>query len=1135
MTNPNHGSLSRQTKTEGKSKANANQNSQNTNSTPGSTAVAEPPKGDIPQIQLSPEDVQNSPSAIYLEDVSLDDISVDRAETIPDEEMIYRINYSKARQENIDYYLRFNLYNYNLYGGINPAEQPIAYANATWRLQRFLYEQDIDSFILGEKLDIDGALGPYTFYVVGKMARTWAEEQANEAAVIINIPIAGIESLMNASESVIEPALRNALAEIIKPELLFTWQGSAETEAAIDSYASTHHGFDEHSQMLLDQFLFGTSMANSLSDYHRFEVMKRIYAAEPLALTGFAFRVNRDFSYKSMDNKELRNQAGLGEAFGFFTFVTDELKLSINSYLKDTMSPAALNFSEKIGYNHETEVMHGLMVFYHMPPVDTTWVQEELLNYLAEVELEHLITEVAMQQTVAEFEEMKEKRLSETPDVNSMDEFLSVLVYQTGVETSNINKSFGERMHEKARNEFGLVVKLAEEGEATFVMLSQIESAQAQAMRNAERPLKFGIFEDNSRFTGISAIQKDNGTVMVTNSSFDLVDEERSDDENLNNFSVNYSQYFDALEPVIFKTSELNKDDPAIYWLYKNIVNENTWTVNTMWVPAGSLPQITDSYWKQRDFQNWMTALDLGFTIFGIASIGAAGMVAKGTQMWGTSALATEWATYEAAQGVSFVIKKMMIEAVQFGVGEMFGIGLQSLNSYIFDPKNDVSKEFQEEWATTMKFVMIVGLGSGAAFTAFKALRRNSAGFVNSTVMRGFQRLEDEMFQINKSLDNLTPAQKAAAERFSQIADELAELSDSASFESSMGAGRVSARDYRINYRADGIQIRIDVRATKLSSFIDEAITALDSRISQSSSSSEIAKMQRSRNKLLRLRERVADLDLRTRANTITPRLRARLDKKVRSIVKQTEEILDVHSLRTIKSDTIGHLAWPTDDFVQHIAREEWPKALEATHTQYNPNSPPPITVKLVSQKQMLDAYHGQKMPSGVFIAEKNEVWITNGPRMPSDLRNVIAHELFHAAFDQKVVAKMNSGDAILMPPEVLNAIRMNTREIYRPLNEYMAYTHGYTRAAEMTGGEYKAFWLDKLNKVEESYKGSLSMMEEGEAKALLMDVAEIGQTRINALSDLYGVHPNQLIYLMTISFISYNIFQASNGNSDVQ
>ena len=1109
MTNPNHGTLNRQTKTEGKSKANANQNSQNANSTPGSTAaVVEPPKGDTPQIQLTPDDAENAPQPIAVDTASLDESTDEETAIAPDEEMKYRINYSKARQENIDFYWRFNLIRYNLFDGIFPDERPIAYANATWRLQRYLYNQDIDSFILGEKLDIDGALGPYTFYVIGKMAQTWAEEEAQEAATALYIPIEGIRGLMSASESMIGPDLRNALAEIRKPELLFTWEGSAETAAAIDSYASGHDGFDEYSRELLDIFLFNTPMYDSLSDYQRFEIIKRIYATEPLALTGFAFRVNRNFTYKSMDNKELRNQAGVGDAFGVFTFVTDELKLSINSYLKDTMSPAALNFSKKIGYNDETEVLHGLMVFYHFPMVDPVWVQQELFNYLAEVELEQLIIEVAMQKAVADYDAMVEERKAGEPDVSSMDEFLSVLVYQTDVETSNIDRAFGEEMHEKARNEFGLVVKLDEDSEPIFMMLSEIEAGQARAAHNAANPLKFGIFEETNHFTGISAIKKDNGTIMVTNSSFDLVDEEQSDSENLNNFSINYSQYFGSLEPVIFQTSELNKDDPAIYWLYKNIVNENTWTVNTLWMPAGYLPQVTDSYWKKRDLENLMTAIDLGFTIFGLASIGAAGAIAKGAQVWGTSALATEWATYEAALGVKFVIEKMVIEAIKFGVGEMIGVGLQSLNSYIFNPVNGVSKEFQDKWTFAMKFMMIAGIGSAASITAFKALRRNSAAFVQGPVLRQFQKLEREMIEAQGALNNLSQAQIDFAVKLYDNIDAL--KATNVEMAALFGHGGSSLHINDIGTISFGNK--------PVATILDEQIAHLQKVLGDETNPE--------------IRTDISDDILRMRG--LQDDLTTTIDDLASNRITETEAYMQVYKIM----DDSGAIVAKHDDStaafsvgkepegydkvdrsgldIDQVINEEWPLALAANHIDFL-NAP---RIEWLTDQQRAAMNKGNF--AGLYQPSNHTIYLHNSPRTGANWRSVISHELFHAGY-RFVYERNRNGNT---GPSTFSIGNFNEWQMWLPLNEYMAYRHGFSRASDMTTGAMKDFWVRLRDNVDKVYHHSLSGMKSGPEKTLLMKMAEMSAGRVRALAQFYGVSESDILYKMTMMYIGYNIYQ---------
>ncbi|MEL6538192.1 MAG: hypothetical protein AAFQ98_22425, partial [Bacteroidota bacterium] len=86
-----------------------------------------------PIVQLTPDDSATE----EMEVLELDTEYID-------EEKKYNIRYQKAEHENITFYHQLGLANFEIFGGTLPDQQPIAYANRTYELQRVLHSVGFD-------------------------------------------------------------------------------------------------------------------------------------------------------------------------------------------------------------------------------------------------------------------------------------------------------------------------------------------------------------------------------------------------------------------------------------------------------------------------------------------------------------------------------------------------------------------------------------------------------------------------------------------------------------------------------------------------------------------------------------------------------------------------------------------------------------------------------------------------------------------------------------------------------------------------------------------------------------------------------------------------------------------------------
>ncbi|HAA12510.1 MAG TPA: hypothetical protein DCE41_12760, partial [Cytophagales bacterium] len=1085
-----------------------------------------------PIVQRTPEEPQTD----ELEDMEVLELEDDYI----DEEKKYNIRYRKAEKENINFYNQLGLAHFNLFGGTLPDKQPIGYANRTYELQQVLHAVGFDHLLLGEALDTDGALGPRTFYVTAKLASTFGVREVLSAAQSLGLSVSGLESIAAAHQPTVDSLLKKALARIKTPELLFSWTYEVDAEAAIAYYAEENLPFSQHGRNALDRIFFHNANVPVITDEERVGLLTYLFKGKTFSSVGFAFRVERSYVSKHIDALELEEQVGSPPGAGIFNFMKTPEQVNKVGFLTGDMPEAAQEHLRLLGYDDDLAALHGFMILHYFGVIDPVEAQAALLKYVADRELQEMLATIALRQQVSEPEAAIAARMEGDPEVDGMEEFLNLVTYAAGGTVDNSpDAQKGETLHNKAKTEYGLVVKLSSDGENQFIWLHQIEHLQHRASINAGSPFRFGLFEDTETFTGFNASHTGEGTVRILRSKLNFVPTESSDEEAEDILSELSSHTLDVLEPVIFHTSEMNPDDPAIVWLYKNLVNENEWQVTRQWVPAGALPNISNSYWKKKEMDDIMETVDVAFTAFGIASIGSAGLIAQGARTWGMSMLATDVMAWQAAATTTrAVISKMALEGVKFGMGELVGMGLGAASKHIFDPKNNYSDTVKDTWGFGMKALLFAGIGGAASFTAFKAMRRNMKGFVDNTVMKNLDTVEKELLEINAHLQGKSPAQLAFEEGYHGKLDDLqtettapqaAQISKLLTVTWHEGTNQPLFNGLTLEQSEQAIRYQLTQRMQG-----DAVTSAIRAEVDKVAGELTPIFLELKRN-----RERLRGPVNQGQQNAI-------IGQSI-DLANQIEELANNYSLWIDLKERRPDIQYAHQVDIQLIAAQEWQKALEANHL-IEPNLPvdantsvparPPIQMKSISEMNTRnapeDGYFG-----GLYMPDTNEVWITNVGQHISAWRSIIAHELFHAAFEIRVRQKASQLDfwKDSYPDSVKDQIIAQVRQDHLALNEMVAYRFGYSRAADMAlRVDLKQWWQQQAENAIEASKGSLeSYLRVDENLAMFEALAASKQRRNEILSELYGVPVEKLVLLSVITLALYNVASGPSEGETVQ
>ncbi|MEW5787775.1 MAG: DUF4157 domain-containing protein [Pseudomonadota bacterium] len=670
------------------------------------------------------------------------DEEVDEGESLP-------LDYARVRSKNRYWWSRLGLGPIRPFASLTPDDLPNAFANETYRLQRYAHASGADAAILGLAQDPDGVFGPRTYVMLLRLA----EEARDKPAVAEAISKSDIghllPSILAADRKAVDVAWNRALADIEKPDFKVRWNVSVACAALWDFWASSFELGDEM-RSRVDSLLFSGKPPEGTRDEDRFAILKGLYGQDPAPGVAALFEANRDFIHH-FDLDRLADTAKLPPGSSWHAFLglagagvvdaaldklalepppgADSERLLAEIHAGETVSPGASPAEGKARKKH----IAALGLVYFLPKRSPGQIGEAVRAHFYERQLGEAATDQAAAEWLANFSASVEKRLGGQPDIEDYDTLLELLAGPAGAPVRDPARVAA--LADRAEETLGLVVRLGDEASPTFLPWPNIRQLRRKAMDNAGNVLRFGLFKPppdsplNLDKEGFTARRRDDANVELARTVSKLTwDSARG--EGHGNVWADWKHFdkevFGNLEPVRLRLGEL--DPHTTFWVkrYRDVIGENEWIVQEMWVLGGNLPDISEQLWDKVNADAVVGLIDAALSLLAAASLVAGPLIALEA---GAASAATAMTTGQIALTLT---RSFVQRAFWFVVSEALAQRFLDLDHAISTDKVGYTDNDREHWRY-FKVGLLVLAGSLLLRQAWRGLKGGaSAGLKTS-------------------------------------------------------------------------------------------------------------------------------------------------------------------------------------------------------------------------------------------------------------------------------------------------------------------------------------------------------------------------------------------------------------------
>lgn len=648
-----------------------------------------------------------------------------------DEARISGIDYDDARTKNQHYWDRYKLSEVGVTNGLNPYDNPVAYANYVYRFQKVLRAKGYDKSLIKEPLRRDGILGQKTMLCLGMLYKFYENNpEYDEELSNAGIDLAMLEHIASLEGGEFENAIDAAVADIIELDFLAEWNQQINSELVFEHFTWYESSFKT---ALPESVLNSTEGLENLTTDDYVAIYTELFGGKQLECHMAFFEGDRDFVHRNdaTDFGKEHSPAGASRYFYeiavnplFYQQIIKNLPLTIpEDDSAKLIHQKLMTEKDGIGAKSETSEPHisGLALACYLPDL----TDEEYNGAILRAMYRNMVTDIAYEEAaadwVSDFRQGVDERLAGTPDITDYATLLGVMAGSGGAPISDPSKV--EALLQKASTTLGLVIKLEGQDEPFFLTYDAIQKARLQAERNGRNPLKFGTFPappgshfkiDSFRFT---ARPNSEGGAEVGFSASELLCDSGdggscapwSDWDNFR--TANYG----PMEPVLVEISELNPN--TTFWVqrWRELNGTNQWKNRTYWMFGSSLIDTSGQLWDYADSQNTIAWIDAVVSIFAAATIVAGPLIAV------EGGLATGAIAAGSSQVGIQLTKSFVKNAFWFAISEVAAQSLLDFDAKINDPDNGYTDSEKEAWKDFKIALLVLG-GTVLLRAAYKGL-----------------------------------------------------------------------------------------------------------------------------------------------------------------------------------------------------------------------------------------------------------------------------------------------------------------------------------------------------------------------------------------------------------------------------
>lgn len=670
------------------------------------------------------------------------DEEIDEGENLP-------LDYQRVRGKNLHWWTRLDLAPIEPFGSITPGGLSNAFANETYRLQRYAHASGADKAILGLAQDPDGVFGPRTYVMLLSLAEAARDNPAVAEAIGKSDIAHLLPSILAADRKAVDTTWNRALADIYKPDFKVRWNVSVVIDALWDFW-SAHFELGDEMRKRADRLLFSGKPPEGIQDADRFAILKRLYGQDLAPGEAALFEADRDIIHH-FDLDRLADTARTPPGSSWHAFLglagpgvlddalskltldpppgAESERLMAEIHAQETVTPGSVPAGDKPKRKH----IAALGLVYFLPKRSPEQIGEAVRVHFYERQLGEAATDQAAAEWLANFSASVEKRLVGQPDIEDYDTLLELLAGPAGAPVRDPARVTA--LADRAEETLGLVIKLGDEGSPTFLPWPAIRQLRRKGMDNARNVLRFGVFKPppdsplNLDKEGFTARRRDDNSVELARTVSKLTwDSEKG--EGHGNVWADW-KYFDKvsyanLEPVRLRLGEL--DPHTTFWVqrYRDVIGENDWVVQEVWLLGGNLPDVSEQLWDKVSAEAVVGLIDAALSLLAAASLVAGPLIALEA---GAASAATAMTTGQIALTLT---RSFVQRAFWFVVSEALAQRFLDLDHTISTDKEGYTDSDREHWRY-FKIGLLVLAGSLLLRQAWRGLKSGaSAGLKTS-------------------------------------------------------------------------------------------------------------------------------------------------------------------------------------------------------------------------------------------------------------------------------------------------------------------------------------------------------------------------------------------------------------------
>lgn len=708
-----------------------------------------------------------------------------------DEDETLPIAYPEVLKKNRYWWNRLGLAPITPFGSLNPWDYPVAYANETYRLQRFAHASGADQEIFGVPQDPDGVFGARTYVMLRRIAEAARDDpkvaEAVDKALIGHL----LPSILAADAKAADEAWNRALADIFKAKFTVRWNVSV-TNTALWDFWEQAFVLGDAMRARTDTLLFDGKPPEGTDDADRFAILRRLYGEEALPGVAALFEAERDFIH-FFDIERLGETAKTPKGSTWNAYLglagpdvvdaaLDQLGLEPPEGEKTDRLLAEIHASEADATGTKKPRKGGkphiaaLGLVYFLPKRSAAQIGEAVRAHFYQKQLGEAATEQAAAEWLAGFSEKIETRLKGKPDIEDYDTLLELLAGPAGAPVRDAGKA--EALAARAEETLGLVLKIGSDATPTFLPWPNIRQLRQKGIENAKHMLRFGVFKPpkdsplNLDKEGFTARRVDDSSVELARTVSQLTwDSEKG--EGHGNVWADW-KYFDKetygnLEPVHLRLGEL--DPHTTFWVkrYRDVIGENEWIVQDLWLLGGNLPEVSKQLWEKVNAEAIIGLIDAALSLVAAGALVAGPLIALEA---GAASAATAMTTGQIALTLT---RAFLQRAFWFVVSEYLAQKFLDLDHSISTDKEKYTDSDREHWRY-FKIGLLVLAGTLLLRQAWRGLKAGSSAALRASLAE----IEKEMLKAELKTEGaaagaagrgLTQAELAVGKRANELVE----------------------------------------------------------------------------------------------------------------------------------------------------------------------------------------------------------------------------------------------------------------------------------------------------------------------------------------------------------------------------